>query len=44
VVKKDALADKIGEILGATEAEIESMTKVNKTMLKKILDSLAVAE
>lgn len=45
VVKKDELADKIGAYLGATEAEIESLTKVNKTMLKKILDTFpAVAE
>ena len=40
VVKKDELADKIGAFLGATESEIESLTKVNKTMLKKILDKL----
>ena len=40
VVKKDALADEIGALLGATESEIESMTKVNKTMLKKILDAV----
>ena len=42
VVKKDDLADKIGGILGGTESEIESLTKVNKTMLKKILDALPV--
>lgn len=40
VVKKDELADKIGAFLDATESEIESLTKVNKTMLKKILDKL----
>lgn len=44
VVKKDELADKIGAMLGATEPEMESLTKVNKTMLKKILDALPVAE
>jgi K+/H+ antiporter YhaU regulatory subunit KhtT len=44
VVKKDELADKIGALLGATEPEMESLTKVNKTMLKKILDALPVAE
>lgn len=44
VVKKDELADKIGTMLGATEPEMESLTKVNKTMLKKILDALPVAE
>jgi hypothetical protein len=38
VQKKDELADKIGAFFDATEAEIESLTKVNKTMLKKILD------
>lgn len=43
VVKKDELADKIGARLGATEPEMESLTKVNKTMLKKILDALPVA-
>ena len=40
VVKKDALADKIGSFLGASEAEIESLTKVNKTMLKLIMEAL----
>ena len=44
VVKKDELADKIGAMLGATEPEMESLTKVNKTMLKKILDALPVVE
>lgn len=44
VVHKDELADKIGALLGATEPEMESLTKVNKTMLKKILDALPVAE
>ena len=43
VVKEDELADKIGVLLGATEPEMESLTKVNKTMLKKILDALPVA-
>ena len=40
VVKKDELADKIGSFLGASEAEIESLTKVNKTMLKLIMEAL----
>ena len=40
VVKKDDLADKIGSFLGASEAEIESLTKVNKTMLKLIAEAL----
>ena len=44
VVKKDALADKTGAYLGATEAEIKSLTKVNKTMLKKILDTFPAVE
>jgi hypothetical protein len=44
VVKKDELADKIGAMLGATEPEIESLTKVNKTMLKKIMDALPATE
>ena len=38
VVKKDALADKMAEVFGLTEAEADSMTKANKTALKKILD------
>lgn len=44
VVKKDELADKIGAMLGATEPEMESLTKVNKTMLKKILDALPAVD
>ena len=44
VQKKDELADKIGALLSATEPEMESLTKVNKTMLKKILDALPVVE
>ena len=36
VVKKDAVADAIGEKLGLTEAETESLTKANKTALQKI--------
>ena len=39
VAKKDDLADKLGAIVAGTEAEIESLTKVNKTMLKKLLDA-----
>jgi hypothetical protein len=38
VVKKDALADKMAEVFGLTEAEADSLTKANKTALKKILD------
>ena len=39
VAKKDDLADKLGALVEGTEAEIESLTKVNKTMLKKLLDA-----
>ena len=37
-VKKDAWADFIGEALGMTEADIESLTKANKTALAKIAE------
>ena len=37
VVKKDETADKIGAALFMSEAEIESLTKANKTALAKIL-------
>ena len=38
VVKKDAWADYIGEALGMSEADTESLTKANKTALAKIAD------
>lgn len=41
VVKKDQTADAIGAILSLTEAEIESLTKANKTALAKIFKALA---
>lgn len=41
VVKKNALADKMAEVFGLTEAEADSLTKANKTALKKILDKFA---
>jgi len=41
VVKKDALADQMAEVFGLTEAEADSLTKANKTALKKILDKFA---
>lgn len=41
VVKKDELADKMAEVFGLTEAEADSLTKANKTALKKILDKFA---
>lgn len=40
-VKKDATADAIGAVLKMTEAEIESLTKANKTALVKIFNALA---
>lgn len=36
-VKKDALADNVGALAQLTESETESLTKVNKTALKKII-------
>lgn len=41
VVKKDETADAIGAVLKMTEAEIESLTKANKTALVKIFTALA---
>ena len=38
VVKKDTVADYIGEALGLTEADTESLTKANKNALKAIAD------
>jgi uncharacterized protein (DUF433 family) len=40
-VKKDATADAIGKILRLSEGEIDSLTKANKTALKKIFEALA---
>jgi hypothetical protein len=40
VAKKDTLSDEIGALLGATEAEMESLTKCNKTILVKMLTAL----
>jgi len=40
-VKKDVTADAIGAILRLSENEIESLTKANKTALRKIFDALA---
>lgn len=37
-VKKDAHADFIGAALGLSEAEMDSLTKANKTALAKIAD------
>jgi hypothetical protein len=41
VAKKDVVADAIGNVLGLTEAETESLTKANKTALSKIFAALA---
>jgi 1,4-dihydroxy-2-naphthoyl-CoA synthase len=41
VAKKDMVADAIGNILGLTEAETESLTKANKAALSKIFAALA---
>jgi response regulator RpfG family c-di-GMP phosphodiesterase len=38
VIKKDSVADYIGEALGLSEADTESLTKANKTALKMIAD------
>lgn len=38
VVKKDSVADYIGEALGMNENDVESLTKANKTALKLIAD------
>ena len=40
VVKKDTVADAIGERLGFTEAETESLTKANKAALQKIFAAM----
>lgn len=41
VQKKDETADAIGAVLKMTEPEIESLTKANKTALRKIWDMVA---
>ena len=40
VAKKDTLSDEIGALIGATESEMESMAKANKTVLVKLLAAL----
>jgi len=40
-VKKDTTAEKIGEVVGLSEGEVDSLTKANKTALEKILAKLA---
>ena len=41
-VKKEAMADEFQAIFGLTESEADSITKANKTALKKILDFVRV--
>lgn len=41
IQKKDDTADAIGAVLKMTEAEIDSLTKANKTALQKIFVALA---
>jgi hypothetical protein len=41
VEKKDQTADAIGAVLKMSESEIESLTKANKTALRKIWQALA---
>ena len=41
-VKKEALADEFQAIFGLSESEADSITKANKTALKKILDFVRV--
>jgi response regulator RpfG family c-di-GMP phosphodiesterase len=41
VQKKDETADAIGAVLKMSEGEIDSLTKANKTALKKIWEALA---
>jgi hypothetical protein len=40
-VKKDTHAEAIGAILQLTEAEVDSLTKANKTALVKVFNALA---
>lgn len=41
-VKKEDMAAKIGEVLGMTAEQAESLTKANKTVLKKVAEALGV--
>lgn len=43
VIKKDEQADAIGELLGLSENDTESLTKANKSALAAIMDALTVA-
>lgn len=45
VQKKDEWADAIGKVIPTlTESEIESLTKANKTALRKIFETLAASK
>ena len=44
VVKKDELADELTNLAGLTAAEADSLTKANKTALKKIVALLKKAQ
>ncbi len=44
VVKKNEHADAIGAILRLSEADIESLTKANKSALKTIFEALATSK
>lgn len=39
-VKKEALADTLGELVGLSEPETDSLAKVNKTALQKIISRI----
>lgn len=39
-IKKDALADKLAELCGLSEAEADSLAKANKTALAKVIAKL----
>lgn len=41
VIRKEGLADAIGQILELSENEADSLTKVNKSALEKIFQALA---
>ena len=43
-VKKEEMADEFQTIFGLTESEADSITKANKTALKKILDFVRVSD
>lgn len=44
IIKKDSLANELEMLCGLTEAEADSLTKANKTALRKILDIVKSAK